>query len=149
MLKIVHKKLTKTPIDIKKIKVNQKLYFNILITDKVHKNFEKFSGDDSPVHTKINFCKNNGYSKKVGYGFLLNWILSQIYGKYFPGGNELCLSQTGIFKSPFFVGDQLKIVLIVTHKNTENQIINLSTSFFRKKNIKVFEGNAVLKLSLI
>jgi len=148
MLNIICKKKFKKPVKIKNIKINQKLFFQILITKKIHESFQKISGDDSPIHTDIKFCKKNGYDKKLGYGFLIHFILSQIYGKFFPGGNELCLSQTGIFKSPFYINDVLEIVLKVVHKNNDNQIININTVFFRKKNIKIFEGSAVLKLSL-
>ena len=148
MIKIHVNKKIKTPVNIKSIKKNFTLKFKVFISKKIHSDFEKLSGDNSPIHSSITFCKKNGYKKKLGYGFLINCILSQIYGKFFPGGNELCLSQTGIFKSPYFIVDTLTIILKVDHKSVENQIVNISTVFYRQNKIKIFHGNGILKLSL-
>ena len=116
------------------IKIGETLICKIIITDRIHNKFCKLSGDNSPIHNNLNFCKKNGYSKIMGYGFLIHCILSKIYGTIFPGGNELCLKQDGNFINPYFVGDELLIKIKVIYKNLDLKIINLSTEFFRKKN---------------
>ena len=42
---------------IKDIKLNSIKKFKIKISEKLHKDFIKFSGDNSPIHTDIKFCK--------------------------------------------------------------------------------------------
>ena len=93
---------TKPFYKIQDIKVNKAKYFKIKITEKLHKKFIKFSGDDSPIHLDNSFfIKRNLFKKKICHGFLITSILSQIYGKYFPGGRELCVSQTCFFRNHF------------------------------------------------
>ncbi len=142
-------KLEKTPIYIDKVKVGDERNFAVLISENVHNNFGNFSGDKSPIHTKKVFYNKNGYKKKLGYGFLLTSILSQIYGMYYPGGSELCLRQICDFKKPFFVGDILNIKLKIVQKNQFGNLITIQSKIIRMKKELVFIGEAILKLSLI
>ena len=134
-------------IDLKKLKIGEILLCKVIITNKIHNKFCKLSGDNSPIHNNLNFCKKNGYNKIVGYGFLIHCILSKIYGTIFPGGNEICLKQDGNFINPYFVGDELLIKIKVIYKNLDLRLINLSTEFFRKKT-KIFYGESTLQLVL-
>lgn len=129
------------------IRLRKKSLFRIKISDKIHSNFIKFSGDDSPIHTNLSFIKKNGYKKKMGHGFLITAILSQIFGKYLPGGSELCIKQECNFKKPFFVGDTLDITMIPIKKNTKFNYLEIET-FIKVKNIIIFSGLTSFVLSL-
>ena len=77
-IKTIHNK--NAFLKIKDFKNNQKFLFKVKITKKLHEDFIKFSGDNSPIHSSVNFCKKNYYKKVVGHAFLLTSILSKIYG---------------------------------------------------------------------
>jgi len=145
---IIKGKKYKTPIPIKKIKLGQERKFSIKITEKIHEGFSKFSGDNSKIHTDINFCKKNGYKKKLGYSFLLTTILSNIYGKIFPGGNDLCLKQNCNFKYPYFVNDTLKFRIKVNQVNREKKLLGIECKINNQQNKLIFEGDSILLLSL-
>ena len=77
------KKRFKQPFLIQDIKIGLKRKFSLKITEKLHNDFKKFSGDTSAIHNDIKFCKKNNFKKKLGYAFLITSALSKIYGIYF------------------------------------------------------------------
>lgn len=133
---------------IQDIKLNRPKLFKVKITEKLHNEFIKFSGDNSPIHQNKNFLKKNNYKKKLGHGFLITSILSKIYGKYFPGGRELCVRQTCFFRKPFFVGEVLKIKLTPQKKNINLKLLEASVEV-RVKNKIIFNGETTFILNLI
>jgi len=144
---ILKGKKIKKPINIRDLKLGHKKVFYLKITEKLHNQFKKFSGDNSPIHTDLNFCKINKYKKKLGYAFLITSALSKIYGVYFPGGNELCLYQSCNFRNPFFINDTLIFYIKVVQANYSTKIITLET-VVKCRNKIIFEGQSILKLSL-
>ena len=135
-------------LSIKNIKKKKIYTFKIIITKKMHFNFIKLSGDNSPIHSDLKFCKKNNFKSLVGHAFLITTILSQIYGLYIPGGTELCLRQTCNFKKPFFIGDKLIIKIKILEINKFSETAILSTKIKNQKNLNIFEGQAILLLNL-
>lgn len=135
-------------ISINEIEIGDERNYGIVISEDLHLEFGKFSGDQSPIHTDINFCKKNGYNNKLGYAFLLTTVLSQIYGMLFPGGSELCLQQTCKFIYPFYVGELLKYKLKILQKNISTKIITIKSEIKNPSNSTIFEGESILLLSL-
>ena len=149
MIKVISLNQNKQPFyKIKDIKLRKSKVFKVKITEKLHKEFIKFSGDDSPVHKNYKFLKQNKYKKKLGHGFLITSILSQIYGKYFPGGRELCVKQICYFRKPFFVGEILKIKITPQKKILDLKLLEILIEI-RVKNKIIFNGEASFILSLI
>jgi len=132
---------------IQNIKLKRSKIFKVKVTEKLHKDFIKLSGDNSPIHQNKKFLKKNNYEEKLGHGFLITTILSQIYGKYFPGGSELCIRQTCFFREPFFVGEMLKIKVIPQKKNIKLKLLEVSIDIEVKNKI-IFNGEATFVLSL-
>lgn len=120
----------------------------IKVTNQLHKSFMEMSGDNSPIHTDMDFAINSNYKKPIGYAFLLTALLSRIYGTIFPGGSELCLSQECNFKKEFYVGDKLFFLLKVVHKNLNLKIVNLDITVKNQNNEIIFTGKSLMKLSL-
>ena len=147
-MKIITNHKKNSFLSIKNIKKNQVYSFKIKITKKIHFNFLKFSGDKSPLHYDLKFCKKNNFKGIVGYAFLITTILSQIYGIYIPGGSELCLRQTCNFKKPFFIGDELNVKITIIGINKFSKTAILSSKIKNQKNINIFEGQATLLLNL-
>ena len=132
---------------INEIKLNKQKKFKIKVTKKLHQQFIKFSGDDSPIHTDVKFCKKNKFAKPIGHAFLITVILSKIYGKYFPGGTELCLIQTCNFRKPFYVNDILEIIITPIKKKISLKILEITVIIYSKKKI-IFDGEALFQLTL-
>ena len=144
-IKVIGEKL-KSFQTIELIRLNKKKIFEVLITKKLHEDFIKISGDNSPIHTNKKFSIKHGYKKPMCHGFLLSVILSNIFGKKFPGGSELCVSQTSYFRSPFYIGDQLRIEIIPIKKNLKLKFLECEIKIFIKKKI-IFNGDAKFVLA--
>jgi 3-hydroxybutyryl-CoA dehydratase len=130
------------------LKIGDKASHSVLITQKMHDGFAELSGDDSPIHTDPKFCEKTKFKKPLGYAFLLTTILSKIYGTIYPGGSELCLSQTCEFKNPFYVNDTLNYNLEVIQRNESLKLVTIKTIVRNQDNKVVFKGEAMLQLSL-
>ena len=138
----------KAPYSINQIKVGDKKKFGIKITKKIHKTFSNFSGDKSPLHTNKKFCLKNNFKDLVGYAFLIECLISKIFGMYFPGGSELCLTQSCNFLKEYYVEDTLTFILEVIHKNKSLKLLTLETKVFNQENEMIFTGQSTMKLSL-
>ena len=121
----------------------------ILITRDLHDNFAQLSGDNSPIHTSIEFAKRNGYQDCLGYAFLITTLLSRIYGTQFPGGSELCLKQDCSFPTPYFVGDLLEFNITVKNVNTSLKLMTASTVVLNNNQNIVFRGDVIFQLKLV
>ena len=130
------------------INIGKEINKSIEITEKLHFDFCKLSGDDSPIHTNKEFAKKSNYEEPIGYAFLIPTLLSGIYGKIFPAGSELCLSQNCEFRAVYYVGDTLFFNLKVIQKNTSFKLITLDVNVKNQNNIKIFSGQSIMKLIL-
>lgn len=146
-MKIKIKSKINPPYSIKNIKIGDKKNFEFKITKKIHNSFKNFSGDKSPLHTSVKFCKKNGYKNLLGYAFLIEVLLSKIFGMHFPGGSELCLHQTSKFIKPFYLNDKFDIKIKVTQKNFKAKLITLDIKIYVKKKI-IYSGETILNLTL-
>ena len=114
----------------------------------LHEKYRNLSGDNSPIHTDLNFCKKNGYKRKLGYAFLLTDALSQIFGMFYPGGNELCLHQTCNFRNPFYVGEKLNIKIKTIQINKLKKLVSFKIKIINEKDALIFDGQTILQLVL-
>jgi len=135
-------------VNIEEINIGDSYKFTYNYTKKAHLDFMKFSGDDSKIHSSLEFANRNGYDDVLGYAFALTAFLSKIYGTQFPGGNELCLKQISNFRKPFYIGDEIEFNLEVSSLNIENKIIGIETSASNSIGSIVYTGSALLQLSL-
>mgnify|MGYP006118421865 FL=1 len=131
------------------LKINYNFKLSIVITNKILNQFTKISNDTSKIHTSLDYCRRNNYSKKMGYGFLITVILSNIYGTKFPGGMELCLNQECNFIRPYYINDKLIFDNYVVYKNKELGLLSIKNTVYRNNNEKIFEGKALLKIEFI
>jgi len=122
---------------------------SILITQDLHNDFATLSGDDSPIHTSIEFAKRNGYKDCLGYAFLITTLLSKLYGTKFPGGSELCLKQDCSFPSPYFVGDILEFTITVKSINIPLKLLTATTVVLNNSKNIVFRGDVTFQLKLV
>lgn len=128
--------------------VGHKVVHSEVISEELHMQFAKLSGDNSPIHVDEEFCLKTPYGKRIGYAFLITTILSKIYGTIFPGGSELCLKQKCEFKKPYFVADTLNFELEVTQKNIELDLVTIQVLIRNQNEDLVFKGEVVMQLVL-
>ncbi|OGG79569.1 hypothetical protein A3A39_02400 [Candidatus Kaiserbacteria bacterium RIFCSPLOWO2_01_FULL_54_13] len=128
------------------IQVGDTASFTIEITEKMHREFENLSEDESPVHTDDVFAKKSGFDKKIGYAFLLTSFLSRLYGMYLPGGTSVCLKQETSFPNPYYVGDTISVEAEVIRKIASTRIAEIRTRMKRQNGKLVLSGLGAIKL---
>ena len=128
------------------ISIGDKASFEVTISEETHLLFSKVSGDNSPIHTLSSFASNTSFQKKIGYGFLLTSYISQLYGKYLPGGSSICIKQECNFIKPYFIGDKLVILGEVVGKYDSTHFLEIKSTIYRLNNIKIFEGLGIVQV---
>ena len=119
------------------------------ITEDLHNQFMILSGDNSPIHSSLEFARHFGYKERLGYCFLITAIISEIYGTIFPGGSELCLKQDCNFPNPYYVNDDINFKVKVINKNESLRLLTVMTEAENQEKKLVFKGTAVFQLSLV
>ena len=133
--------------DFKDIQVGDRVEFKVVVDDNLHSAFAALSGDTSPIHSDGEFCAATPFGQKIGYAFLLEVLLSRLYGCYLPGGSSVCLKQESKFKKPFFIVDCLKVMAEVSVKVDSIQAVEIRTSIFRNDSDEcVYEGIGMVQV---
>lgn len=147
-IKVIKDSIKKKPIKINEVNIKEILYLEYKYTKKDHENFMNFSGDNSPVHTNKLFAKKNGFKNIIGYAFFFNILVSNILGKIYPGGSELCVRSDSYFIKPFYINDTFLIKIILKKKNQKLKLLNLTINITNQRNEKIYQSDFLLNLNL-
>ena len=109
--------------------------FTVTVTEEMMQDFERLSGDCSPIHIDEDYARGRGYPGRVVYGMLGASFFSTLAGVYLPGEHCLLHSVECKFAKPVFIGDELTVTGEVTEVNET----------FREATIKVWITNAAGK----
>jgi 3-hydroxybutyryl-CoA dehydratase len=128
------------------VSINESVKFYTKITEKLHSDFAKLSGDYSPIHANSDFCEKTLFKQKIGYGFLLTSFLSKLYGEYLPGGNSICIKQEIFFVNPFFINDTITVHGTIIKKIESVKFLEIEVEMFRNQNECVLKGIGTVKI---
>lgn len=130
-------------LSIKDIKIGSTDNFYFKITKQMMLDFEKISGDSSPLHVDSSFAISRGYKDIIVYGGLLFAKTSKMLGMKLPGGHSLCTNLNLSFLKPLYVNEKAKIVSEVTHISESTSSVELIIKIFSvKDNILKARGKA-------
>lgn len=128
------------------IEAGDEAEFTISIDDNMHNGFARLIGDYSPIHQDEAFAENTRFSKKIGYGFLLESLLSRMYGEYLPGGSSICIKQESKFIKPYYIGDNIKVKAKVTKKIYSTKFVEIQTEMFRNETECIYKGSGLVQV---
>lgn len=129
------------------INVGDRASFSVTITEEMHNEFSKLSGDTSPIHNDDAYAKENGFEGKIGYAFHISSLLSQLYGMHLPGGSSVCLRQEVSFPNPWYPGDTIAVEAKVVRKIESTRIIEVKVEMRSENGAIVLRGLGVVRLS--
>ena len=107
--------------------------------------FATITGDKNPVHLNETFAAKSIFKKRIAHGMLTGSLISSVLGTKLPGANTIYLNQSLKFLAPCYIGDTLTAVVEVIEKKDAKQILILNTVVTNQSNVKVVEGQAVIK----
>ncbi len=110
------------------IQIGQVEQFSVKIGESMLNDFAKISGDHNPLHMDQIYAETTRFKNRVCHGMLLASFFSRLIGMHIPGKNSLYFSQTLNFRSPCFVGDEVKIRGEVKEKHLVTRMITLKTT---------------------
>ena len=110
--------------------------FTVTVTEEMMQDFERLSGDCSPIHIDEDYARKRGYPGRVVYGMLGASFFSTLAGVYLPGEHCLLHGVECKFARPVFIGDTLTVtgtVLRVSEAVAEAEIKAVITNQEGKK----------------
>ena len=98
------------------------------ITEKSYLSFLNLSNDNNPMHVNSEYAKERGFKDKIVHGNLLGAHVSYFIGECLPYKNVVIQKQDISFHKPFFIGDYLKMNVLL-----KDIFMSVSTYLFKFK----------------
>lgn len=117
------------------------------IDEDVVRRFADLSGDQNPVHMDAEAARAYGFPRRVAHGALSIALLSRLIGMRIPGPGALWLGHHIEWRSPIFVGDELRMLVEVKHFSETAGILQLSFHGVNQRGDIVLEGEARVKVT--
>lgn len=117
------------------------------IDEDVVQRFADLSGDQNPVHMNADAARAYGFPRRVAHGALSIALLSRLIGMRIPGPGALWLGHHIEWRSPVFVGDELRMSVEVKHFSEAAGILQLSFHGANQRGDTVLEGEARVKVN--
>ena len=108
----------------------QKETFDYSITPAIYERFLEAFQDYSPIHVDEAYAKARGFEGRVMHGSLLNGFISHFVGTWFPGRLSLLLAVDLRFSQPSYLGDRIRLEIVVSQKMDAKSIIVLDATLF-------------------
>jgi len=123
------------------IEVGMEVSFEYQLNQDKMRKFLEITEDNNPLHTNLEYAKENGFPENVVYGQLTAAALSTLAGVYMPGKYSFIHSIETKFLKPVLLSQcPLKVVGKVIEKEERFQYITLKFEIFNMKNEKVCKG---------
>ncbi len=115
------------------------------ITDTHIVGYADITGDMNPVHLDDDYARQSLFGERIAHGMLMAGLISAVLGTQLPGPNSIYLGQDLKFTAPVKIGDTVTVVVTVTEKRDDKQIIKLRTTVSNQHGVVVVDGSAVIK----
>ncbi len=115
----------KGELNYEEIKEGMYAEFSRKITEEDMESFKMLSGDTSELHTSEQYANTTAFGHRIVYGLLIASLFSKIFGTYFLGRRNVCLSQSFKYKNYASIGDTVSIKATVVRKVDSLRLIEL------------------------
>jgi acyl dehydratase len=109
--------------------------------------FAEVIGDKNPIHMDEEYALKTPFKRCIAHGMLNGGLISSILANDMPGPGTIYLSQSMNFMAPVFIGDVVKISVVVKHLKEGKPIATLETTASVQGKI-VVNGEAVVKFAV-
>jgi 3-oxoacyl-[acyl-carrier protein] reductase len=108
--------------------------------------FTELTGDDNPVHADDAFAASRGLRARVAHGMLTAGYVSTVIGTQLPGPGALWMSERFRFRAPVFVGDTIRVEVVVKRKSESTRVLVLEVTIHNDRGTLVLDGEAHVQL---
>jgi acyl dehydratase len=106
--------------------------------------FAIMSGDINPAHVDPEYTKDDLFHKVVAHGMWGGALISTVLGTVLPGPGTIYLNQTLNFLHPVGLGDTVTVIVTVTKKSPEKNIVELDCKCTNQLGKTVISGIATV-----
>ncbi len=131
----------------KNLKLGQKTLLKIKLTSKMHNQYVRLSGDDSPFHTSKKFVNRYGFKDKIIHGMLIGAHYSKLIGTLLPGNFSIEGQMNIHFHYPCYVNDIIEIKAKIVKLIKFNKLCDIEIKTFNQK--KKLVSSAITKIKLM
>lgn len=117
----------------------------LAITDELVKEFEKISGDSSPLHTDSDYAKEKGFQGIVAHGNILNLMVSTLVGMRLGTPDVMLLTQQIRYRLPVYAGSEISLSGTVKLTSESTGIVELSLKFRDQEDRLIADGKCQFK----
>jgi 3-hydroxybutyryl-CoA dehydratase len=129
------------------IALNEQASFAVTVTEALVNEFSKVSGDASPLHMDDAYASTTQFGRRVAHGMIAGALFSRLVGMHLPGKYAVYLSQTLRFHEPVFIGDEITVTGVVTHKTDAAKTITIKTTVENARSKKLLvSGEAMVSV---
>ena len=130
--------------DFSKIKPGAEFKFAKSITAEDVEAFAKLSGDRNPLHMDDKFAVRTHFQRRVVHGMLVANYVSTMIGMQCPGPGALWSQQNFKWLAPVFIGDEISLLMKVTHKSEGSRSLTLEVKALNQEGKVVMEGEGTV-----
>jgi acyl dehydratase len=106
--------------------------------------FAAVSGDVNPVHLDEEFASGTMFKGRIAHGMLTGAIVSASLGMVLPGPGTIYLEQSLRFSLPVRIGDEITVVMEVTGKREDKNIVTLDCKALNQNGQLVASGQTTV-----
>lgn len=104
--------------------------------------FAEATGDANPIHLDAAFAATTRFGRPIVHGALIASQFSRVLAESLPGPGTIYLEQCSRFVRPVFVGDTVRIALLVESFDAVSRRATLSTVCYNPAGKPAVEGTA-------
>jgi 3-hydroxybutyryl-CoA dehydratase len=127
------------------LNVGDRFELNFTFSEEAVRGFAEVTGDKNPIHLDPEFARTTVFGRPIVHGMFVGGLISRALGCHFPGAGTIYMSQSLKFLAPVFVGESVRIELVLTELGEKGRG-TISTTAFRSDGTRVVEGEALVKL---
>ena len=123
------------------MKLGQSFEHEFEITESAVNLFLLLSNDKNPMHVNAEYAKKHGFKDKVVHGNVLGAYVSYFVGEVLPIKNIVIQKQDIAYHKPFFIGDKLKMSVVLKDIFKSVSTYLFKFRFFNQELVLIAKGS--------
>ena len=118
----------------------------VVVTDKMVRQFAEMSGDFNPIHLDDNYAATTRFGRRIAHGMILGALISRALNETMGSGG-IYLGQTLRFVNPVYIDDKVTLTLTVTGLRKEKGFATIETIGKNQSGDIVVKGDATIMMA--
>ena len=126
------------------IKVGQKAFRTMDVTDEMVRAYAEITGDRNPLHFDREFASRTRFQRLIAQGGITTGLLHALVAMDMPGPGTVFISQQWNFPRPVYIGDTIRAEATVRSVHEPRPIADIDFTIRNQDGETVLEGQATV-----